>query len=87
MGKQEKSDNRKRIFDETVIKALGNRIRELRKQKNLSQQELSFRSGLILSQIGRIEIGSINPTLSTLSQISKGLDVTLKELFDFEITD
>ena len=70
--------------DDESIKKLGNRIQEVRKSKNVTQEELAFRCGFELSQIGRIERGTINTSVSHVFAISKALDVPVKYLFEFE---
>jgi transcriptional regulator with XRE-family HTH domain len=66
------------------MKALGKRIKELRKVQDLSQEDLSYEADIPLSQVGRIERGEINPTVSTLAAISAALEKDLKELFNFK---
>jgi transcriptional regulator with XRE-family HTH domain len=66
------------------IKAFGSNLRSLRLSKKLSQEELAFRCGTTLSQIGRFERGERSPTLSTLLILSKGLGIEPKKLLDFE---
>jgi transcriptional regulator with XRE-family HTH domain len=70
------------VKDKALIKALGKRIRELRLEKGASQEELAYEADAPLSQIGRIERGENNPTISTLYVISKALNRELKELLD-----
>ena len=74
---------RKLIFEEEGLKLLAIRMKQLRKEKNLTQEELAFRSELTLSQIARIETVKINPTVSTMIRIARALGVSLKEVFDF----
>lgn len=76
---------RKLIFDEKGLRAFAQRLKEIRKIKNLSQEELAFRSGLTLSQIARIETVKTNPTLSTVFRIARTMNVKLSELFDFDL--
>jgi transcriptional regulator with XRE-family HTH domain len=76
---------RKFIFDEEGLKMLASRIKEIRKQKKISQEELAYRSELTLSQIARIETIRINPSVSTIFTIARALDVSLPELFNFEL--
>ena len=66
------------------MKALGKRIKELRKVQGFSQEDLSYEADIPLSQVGRIERGEINPTVSTLAAISAALGKDLKELFNFK---
>ncbi len=64
-----------------VLKRLGERIRQLRESRNISQDELSFRTNIAKSQIGRIERGEINTGVSTLYELAIGLEVEMKDLF------
>ncbi|WP_312902660.1 helix-turn-helix domain-containing protein [Chryseobacterium taichungense] len=73
-------------------KALGYRISELRKtvinpetNKPISQEELGLRTGHAKKTIGELERGNTNPRYDTLLIISKELNVTIKELFDFDM--
>lgn len=63
------------------LKRLGERIRQIRESKGISQEELSYRTELSRNQIGRIERGEINTGISTLYEIANGLEVDIKELF------
>lgn len=63
------------------LKKIGENIREIRIEKNISQEELSFRTELSRNQIGRIERGEINTGLSTIYEISRGLEVDIKQFF------
>lgn len=66
---------------EILIK-FGNRVREIRKEKNLSQEELSFKADLHRTYIGMIERAEKNITLINIEKIAKALNVDIKELFD-----
>jgi transcriptional regulator with XRE-family HTH domain len=70
------------IKNKELIKAIGNKIRELRIKKNFSQENLANEADIPLSQIGRIERGENNPTISTLYVIAQALNITLKELLN-----
>lgn len=69
--------------DNKFLKRFGDKLREIRKAKGISQEELANETGFQLSQIGRIERGEINTSISHLSALSKALKVTPKELLDF----
>jgi len=69
--------------DEILQKKVGNRIQELRLQKNLSQQILAAKCNFEKSNLSRLESGRVNSTLSTLNTIAKGLEVNIVELFKF----
>jgi transcriptional regulator with XRE-family HTH domain len=64
-----------------IRKKLGNRIRQLRHKKNISQEELADKCSLHRTYIGGIERGERNPSLDNLGKISKALEVELFELF------
>jgi Predicted transcription factor, homolog of eukaryotic MBF1 len=66
-----------------LVKKVGERIRRLRKERNLSQEQLAERSGLHTNYVGQVERGEKNLTLETLEKIVSGLDVSLEELFRF----
>lgn len=75
------------IADKNFLKTLGERLRELRVRKKMTQEELGFLVGNSGKQIGRIERGENNVTSSMLFQISKALKIEMKELFDFKIPE
>ncbi|SKD08426.1 Helix-turn-helix [Chitinophaga ginsengisegetis] len=68
-----------------LVKALGARIRELRLQRDMSQEDLANEADIPLSQIGRIERGENNPTISSLYVIAIALNVDLKQLVDLKL--
>lgn len=53
---------------------LGNRIREVRVAKGITQKELSLRVNIDQGDLSKIETGHLFPTLPTLRKIVKGLD-------------
>jgi transcriptional regulator with XRE-family HTH domain len=57
------------------------RIREIRKQKSMSQLELSVKSNLSLSFLASVEKGKKQPSVLTLLRIASALDVSPKTLF------
>ncbi|WP_443937922.1 helix-turn-helix domain-containing protein [Pedobacter sp. MW01-1-1] len=69
--------------DEALIKAFGSRVRLLRKQRKLSMEKLAELSGIDYRQLSYVELGETNPTISTASAIAKGLNLPIKDLFDF----
>lgn len=66
------------------LQALGNRLRELRRLRGLSQEELAWKADLELSQISRIERGVINTSVSQVLSIAEALEISLPEFFDFD---
>jgi len=63
---------------------IGNRIRELRILKNISQLELAVKCGFERSNMSRIEAGRNNLTVATLHKIAIVLEVPLYELVKIE---
>lgn len=70
--------------DKTFLKLLGQRISQIRKEKEVSQVELAEKLGTFHTQIGRIERGEVNCTINSLRHIAEELKVSLSELLDFE---
>jgi transcriptional regulator with XRE-family HTH domain len=66
---------------EVLIK-FGEKVRALRKERKLSQEELSFKAELHRTYIGMIERAEKNITLVNIEKIAKALNVELKELFN-----
>ncbi|PIQ50196.1 MAG: DNA-binding protein [Cytophagales bacterium CG12_big_fil_rev_8_21_14_0_65_40_12] len=62
---------------------LGKKVKELRKRKGLSQEELAEKASLSLRTIQRIESGETAPRGDTLKRLSKALDVSPDELLDW----
>jgi transcriptional regulator with XRE-family HTH domain len=60
---------------------IGERLREIRKLKGLSQADLEQRTGLLGCYISRIENGHMIPAIDTLERLAKGLEVPLYQLF------
>ena len=64
-----------------IQKKFGQRIKELRKQKKLSQERLASKSGLHRTYISDIERGSRNVSLKNIEKIAKALSISIIELF------
>ena len=62
-------------------RALGERIRELRKKAGYSQEGFADAAGVHRTYMGTLERGEANVSLSNLHKISKALGITLSELF------
>lgn len=63
-----------------IMQATAARIRYLRKQKDISQEELALRAGINAVYYGQIERGQKCPTVDTLYKIAVGLEVSLPDL-------
>jgi len=67
----------------TTRKLLGAKIKELRKSKGYSQDQLSEKIDIDTKSLSRIEVGSSYPSLDLLDRISKALGVEIKDFFEF----
>ena len=64
-----------------IQKIVGQRIREIRKEKGYSQEELASRADLDRTYMTSVECGRRNISIVNLNKIAKALGVTLEELF------
>jgi len=71
----------------SLPKSVGRRIRDLRKTKGWTQEELAERASLHYSYIGGVERGDRNISLTTLERIASALEVAPLELFRFDAED
>lgn len=60
---------------------IGDRLRELREGKNLSQGDIEKRTGLLRCYISRVENGHTVPAIETLEKLARALEVPLYQLF------
>ena len=65
---------------------VGKRIRDFRKAREITQEELGFRTGLTQSQIYKIENGRRRFNSEQLEKISEALDVPVVKFFEGEMT-
>jgi transcriptional regulator with XRE-family HTH domain len=64
-----------------VHEKFGKRIKELRSEYKMTQEDLAFKVGVDRSYMGFLERGEKNPTLKNIAKIAEVLKVTLSELF------
>lgn len=60
---------------------IGDRLREMREEKKLSQGDIEKRTGLLRCYISRVENGHTVPAIETLEKIARALEVPLYHLF------
>ena len=60
---------------------IGERLRDLREQKNLAQGDIEKRTGLLRCYVSRVENGHTFPSIDTLEKWARALDVPLYVLF------
>ena len=70
--------------DNTILIQFGKRVKLLRLAQGLSQEELAYRCGFYRTYIGMVERAERSITLCNVFKIANGLNVTLKDLFDYE---
>ena len=69
-----------------IFKLVGAKVRDLRKQQGLSQEQLGEKTGFKFSYIGSLERGEANISLKNLNRIAVGLEVSIFELFTYDET-
>ena len=65
---------------EQGLKALGLKVKAIRKDKKLTLQELAYSIGKDHQSIYRLESGGINPSYLYLLEICKGLEINISDL-------
>ena len=71
------------MINEHLISEFGQRIKQLRNEKNVSQEKLSFLTGFHRTYIGMIERGERNISLTNMAVFAKVFEMTISELLDF----
>jgi transcriptional regulator with XRE-family HTH domain len=72
------------MVNKFLLKEFGTRIRDLRTQVNLSQEQLSFKTGFHRTYIGMIERGERNISLTNIAVFSKAFEMDISDLLDFK---
>lgn len=68
-------------------KELGKRLKQIRREKQITQEALALESSISRSHIAMIEAGKRDITVSALFKISRALNVTLTDIFSFDNTE
>ncbi|MEK7534094.1 MAG: helix-turn-helix transcriptional regulator [Patescibacteria group bacterium] len=68
----------------SVSRSFGNKVRQERLKRNLSQEEFAELVGLHRTYIGMVERGEKNITLKNIEKIAKALEISLNELMNLE---
>lgn len=71
------------VRDEKYLKDFGENLRVIRTKRKMTQEDLGLDAGLGKNQVGLIERGDVNVTISTLKKLAKSLKLEPKELLDF----
>ncbi|WP_178986016.1 helix-turn-helix domain-containing protein [Winogradskyella helgolandensis] len=72
------------MVNKFLLKEFGARIRYLRTQDNLSQEQLSFKTGFHRTYIGMIERGERNISLTNMAIFAKAFNLTVDGLLKFD---
>lgn len=73
-------ENNEDIF---FLKVFGQNVRKIRKDKGLTQEQLSNDLGMEISQISRIERGVVNTSILNITKIAQVLEIDIEDLFKF----
>jgi transcriptional regulator with XRE-family HTH domain len=60
---------------------IGDRLRELREEKKLSQGDIEKRTGLLRCYVSRVENGHTVPAIETLEKMARALEIPMYQLF------
>ncbi len=70
-------------MDKVLLQKLANRIKELRKLNNYTQDDLADLAQIARSTLGNIETAQNDITFSKLNRIAKAFNLTLSDFFNF----
>lgn len=72
-------------FHEEQLKKFGLRLRQIRKERNMSQVDLEVASGIYIAEISKMENGLQNLEFFTLSKLAFILKVEIQDFFKFDL--
>ena len=61
-------------YDDVIVVTIGYNIKQLRIEKNLTQEELAKLIGMDQADLSKLEKGLMNPSIKTLTRVANGLD-------------
>lgn len=67
-----------------ILNKLGNKLKNLRKAKSLTQEQLAEKVNIHPTYVGKIEGGKSNISMMLLFKISRALEIKLSEIFEFD---
>lgn len=68
----------------TITQKFGQKLRQIRKQKKMTQEHLSEMAKIDYSYLNLIEAGKRNPSLRRITKLARALKISLQELFSFD---
>lgn len=69
----------------TISNTLGERIRLLRKQTYMSQEQLALKAEMAPSFVGEIERGTKKPSIDSIEKLANALEISVSELFNYDL--
>jgi len=66
----------------TLRKTFGERIKQLRREADISQEDFAMECGFARSYMSRIERGTSNVSLDAIERIAAGLQISVESLFE-----
>jgi transcriptional regulator with XRE-family HTH domain len=70
-------------MNKEILVQFGSRLKHLRQEKSLTQEQFAQKCGLHKNYIGMVERGERNPSLLNIDVIAKGLGISISELMKF----
>lgn len=67
----------------SLKRKFGKKLKQLRNDRDITQEQLADKTGLTVESISNIERGIFGPKFDNLEKIAKVLKVEVKQLFDF----
>jgi transcriptional regulator with XRE-family HTH domain len=67
-------------MENEILTQFGKRVKELRSEKKLTQEQFAQKTGLHKNYIGMVERGERNPSLINIQVIANGLEISISEL-------
>ena len=67
-----------------ILKQLGQRLKEKRKEANLTQEQLAEIVGIHPTYVGKLEGGKNNPSVKMVYKITRALKIKFCDIFDFD---
>ena len=68
-------------MNKNILFTFGQRVRKLRRERCLSQEELADKCGLHRTYISDVELGKRNVSLENIARIAESLEISLPDLF------
>ncbi|WP_027627617.1 helix-turn-helix domain-containing protein [Ruminiclostridium cellobioparum] len=70
-------------MSDNISKIVGDRIKLIRLEQGLTQEEVAYRAGIDQSHLGRLERGERNPSLAVIEKVIYALGITFEDLFKY----